>query len=67
MERLVFAVVGFVVGAVAGVAAAVWYLEEDFAQEQRLQMTLHGTNRAVLCQQPEVQRPKNLDCRGLAR
>ena len=67
MHRLIFAIAGFVVGAVAGIAGTMWYLEEDFAQQQRLQMTLHGTNRAVACQQPEAQRPKNLDCRGLTR
>lgn len=66
MQKLIFAAAGFVVGVIVGGAAAWWYLEDEFADEQRLMMTLHGTNRALLCQQPEARRPKNLDCRGIA-
>jgi hypothetical protein len=66
MPRLIFAAVGFVVGTFVGGAAAWWYLEDEFADQQRLMMTLHGTNRAIACQQPVERRPKNLDCRGIA-
>ena len=65
-EKLVYAAVGLVVGIIAGAAGAYVYLQEEFADEQRLLMTLHGTNRAIVCQQPEAKRPKNLDCRGIS-
>jgi hypothetical protein len=62
---LIVAAVAFAAGVVAGAAAAYWYLEDDFAQQQRLLMTLHGTNRATACAQPPDRRPKGLDCQGI--
>ncbi len=66
MDKALFAAVGFVAGIVVGAAAAAWYLQDEFAQQQRVLMTLHGDRRASACQLPEAQRPKNVDCRGLA-
>jgi len=67
VEKLVYAVVGFALGAVAGAVAAFLYLQEDFAQEQRTMLILHGDRRALACQLPEAQRPKDIDCQGLTR
>jgi len=65
MEKLIYAAVGLGIGLVAGAAGAYWFLQGEFADEMRLQMSLHGTNRAMLCQQPVERRPKGLDCRGI--
>ena len=67
MEKLVYAVVGFMLGAAAGAVATFLYLEEDFAQEQRTMLILHGDRRALACQLPEAQRPKGIDSQGLTR
>ncbi|MBK9115631.1 MAG: hypothetical protein IPM22_08290 [Betaproteobacteria bacterium] len=67
MEKLVYAAVGFALGAAAGAVAAFLYMEEDFAAQQRTTLILHGDRRAVACQVPEAQRPKGLDCRGLTQ
>lgn len=66
IEKLVYAAMGLAVGIIAGAAGAYMYLQEEFAAEQRVLMTLHGTNRAAACQQPEANRPKGLDCRGIS-
>ncbi|MFO1315276.1 MAG: hypothetical protein U1F58_06695 [Burkholderiales bacterium] len=67
MEKFLYAIAGFVVGAAAGAAAAAWYMEEDFAARQRTLLILHGDRRALACQLPEAQRPKGVDCEGLTR
>lgn len=61
------AVIGLVVGLVAGAAGAYFYLQDEFDQEMRLQLTLHGRDRAIICQQPESARPRGVDCRGVGR
>ena len=66
MQRLIFALVGFVAGVVAGGAAAVWYLEDDYAQQQKVMMSVHGNSRAAACQLPEAQRPKGINCKDMA-
>ncbi len=67
MEKLVYAVVGFVLGAAAGAVGTFLFLEEEFAQQQRTTLILHGDRRALACQLPEAQRPKGVDCEGLTR
>jgi hypothetical protein len=66
LEKFVYAAAGLVAGFVIGAAFTMRYMEEDFAQQQRTMLILHGDWRASACQQPESSRPKNLDCRGLA-
>jgi len=67
MQKLVFAAVGFVLGAIAGGAGAYWLLEEDFERQLSVMLVLHGDRKTVACQQPEGKRPKNLDCRGFEK
>jgi hypothetical protein len=65
VEKLLYAAAGFVVGLVVGCYFTMQYMEEDFAQQQRTTLMLHGDRRASECQLPEASRPKGLDCRGL--
>jgi len=65
VEKFIYAAVGLVVGIVIGAAFTMRYMEEEFAEQQRTTLMLHGDRRASACQLPEASRPKNLDCRGL--
>jgi hypothetical protein len=66
MQKVAIAGLAFAAGLIVGGGSAWSYVDEEYAQHYRVQMTLHGTNQAVACQQPSELRPKNLDCRGIA-
>lgn len=67
MEKYVYALAGLLAGLVAGSVVTMRVMEEDFETQQRSLLILHGDRRAVACQLPEHQRPKNTDCREFAR